>query len=259
MNPLVSVVMTAYNAADTIAEAIESVLRQEGVDLELIIVDDGSTDGTADVIRTITDPRVRLDQPGRLGRPAAMNRAVEIARGPLIAINDADDTSFPERLHKHAGFLTEHPEIDVVGGQVLAYWGDKEWRLRYPLTHDPIVEELERRRMPIAHCTVMMRRGWFVANGGLDTTLARVEDFELYFRCRRSTGFAALSDDLVRYRFRPLTYQQWLRDRQFYLKSVGLNGSSFAAPLGYAKYRAVLWTQRQGLGLTSRQSKISTD
>lgn len=252
MTPRVSVVMTAYNAEATIAAAIDSVLRQDLDDFELVIVDDGSSDRTAVIVGSLTDPRVRVESPGRIGRSASVNHAVAVARAPLIAIADADDISLPGRLLGQADFLDAHPDVDVLGGQVVAFWGRHEWHLTYPTSHEEIHAELVRGRMPIAHACAMLRRTWFIEQGGLDTDLDRVEDFALYYCSRASGRFAALPTELVRYRCKTLTRIQWQHDDDLWAKIVGQRSTSRSRWLRYARYRSALWSQRRGLGLTAR-------
>jgi len=252
MTPRVSVVMTAYNAEDTIATAIDSILSQDLDDFELVIVDDGSTDRTAEIVKSLTDPRVRVESPGRLGRSAAVNHAVSVARAPLIAIADADDISLPERLRRQADFFEANPDVDVLGGQVVAFWGRHEWRLTYPTSNEEIAEQLAQGRMPIAHACAMMRRTWFLEQDGLDTELDRVEDFALYYCSRASGRFVALPTELVRYRCKTLTRIQWQHDDDLWAKIVGQRSTSRSRWFRYARYRSALWSQRRGLGLTAR-------
>ena len=94
MTPKVTVVMTAYNARSTIAAAVESVLQQSFTDLELLVLDDGSSDETVAALAAITDPRLRVEIRAHRGRPAALNEALTLAIGEYIALNDADRERF---------------------------------------------------------------------------------------------------------------------------------------------------------------------
>lgn len=113
--PTVSVVMSTYNAATHVGEAIESILGQTLGSWEFIIVDDGSTDSTSDIVSNYEDSRVRLEQRSHCGRAQALNRAISLARGDYIANIDADDLSLPERLEQELRFLEEHGECGLVG------------------------------------------------------------------------------------------------------------------------------------------------
>lgn len=120
-NPLVSVIMPAYNGEKYIGEAIDSIIAQSYQDWELIIVEDCSTDRTLTVIENyLMDSRIRLFQNEQnLGIAASRNRAIELSLGKYIAIQDDDDVSFPERLEEQARFLEEHADMDAVAGHWL--------------------------------------------------------------------------------------------------------------------------------------------
>ena len=116
MNPLVSVMIGAYNAAPYLGEAIESVFAQDYEPIELVVVDDGSTDGTADVARSFDQVKVICQQNG--GNGAARNRAVENASGELYAFLDADDRFTLGKLSLQKAALDADPGLDMVFGHV---------------------------------------------------------------------------------------------------------------------------------------------
>src|SRR5262245_9882120 len=116
--PRVSVIMPAYNVEPFVAEAARSVLAQTFRDLELVVVDDGSTDGTADVVAAIaaTEPRVRLVRQPNRGLAGARNTAMRMARGDIFALLDSDDLWEPEFLGEQVAILDARPSIDIVTG-----------------------------------------------------------------------------------------------------------------------------------------------
>lgn len=117
--PRVSVLMTYYNKRAYVEEAIASVLASSFDDLELLVVDDASTDGGIDLVRAIRDPRIRiLESPVNTGRAAAANRGFDAALGEFVAILDADDVMLPGRLAEQVAFLDQNPEVGVVGTYV---------------------------------------------------------------------------------------------------------------------------------------------
>ena len=129
MNPLVSVMIGAYNAAPYLGEAIESVLGQDYEPIELIVVDDGSTDGTADVARSFAQAKVIQQENG--GNGSARNRAVENASGELYAFLDADDRFTPGKLSLQKAVLDADPGLDMVFGHVREFFSpelDEETR-----------------------------------------------------------------------------------------------------------------------------------
>ena len=115
--PRVSAAIITHNRANYLAEAITSVLAQTVADLELIVVDDGSTDETADIVAPFLD-RIRYVRQERRGKAAARNAAVALARGDLIAFCDSDDSWYPDRLERQLAALEQHPDVGMVHGHV---------------------------------------------------------------------------------------------------------------------------------------------
>jgi glycosyltransferase involved in cell wall biosynthesis len=108
-----SAVIPAYNAEAWLGQAIESALAQEEVALEVVVVDDGSTDGTAEVLATFGD-RIRLVRQANRGLPAARNAGIAAARGDLVAFLDADDTWEPSKSRRQLAYLAAHPACGLV-------------------------------------------------------------------------------------------------------------------------------------------------
>jgi hypothetical protein len=199
--PKVSVVMPAYNAGQYLAESIASVLRQTFSDLELLIIDDGSTDGTGDILAAISDPRVRIASfPNNRGIIAALNEGLSLARGEYIARMDADDVCFRRRFEQQVRFLDRHPEVGILG---TAMWvqGRRGHYLYVPEINDDSLKALLPFNCVFAHPTVMMRRE-VLANAGLayDTMYKDVEDYGFWLECSKVTRFANLASPLLRYR-----------------------------------------------------------
>ncbi len=111
---LVSVIIPAYNAGPYVGEAVASVLAQQVADLEVIVVDDASTDDTAQVVSAITDPRVHLVRMAKGGVGAARNKGMELARGQFIAFLDADDRWAAGKLNRQLAILQSEPEVGFV-------------------------------------------------------------------------------------------------------------------------------------------------
>jgi len=159
--PTVSVIMTAYNEEAFIKEAIKSILAQTFSDWELIVVDDGSTDRTAEIALAYAaaDPRVRVICRPHEGRAHALNVGLEMARGRYIAIFDADDLALPTRLETQVRYLDEHIGIGVVGS--FCIYRDVEtgakWLGKVPL-EDRKIRRTVFWRMPFNHTTLMIRR-----------------------------------------------------------------------------------------------------
>jgi glycosyltransferase involved in cell wall biosynthesis len=120
-NPWVSVIIPTWNRAHFVSAALSSVLAQTFTDLEAIVVDDGSDDGTAGWATTLADPRVRYVRQANQGAGAARNHGVRLARGRLIGFLDSDDLWSPDKLRLQTGFLKTHPDIDMVFGACVQF------------------------------------------------------------------------------------------------------------------------------------------
>jgi glycosyltransferase involved in cell wall biosynthesis len=115
-SPRVTVLMTYYNKGTYVLDAVHSILAQTFGDFELLVVDDASTDGGLDPVRAIGDPRIRiLESAVNTGRAAAANRGYDAARGEYVAVLDADDLMYPQRLEKQVAFMDAHPEVGALG------------------------------------------------------------------------------------------------------------------------------------------------
>src|SRR3989338_1388536 len=115
MEYLVSVIITSFNAEKFIYQAVKSILNQTYENFECHFVDDGSQDRTVEIIQDVHDPRIRIHQPGRLGRGRALNYGIKQSHGELIAIQDADDVSHPRRLELQVQTMIQQPEISTLG------------------------------------------------------------------------------------------------------------------------------------------------
>ena len=113
--PHVSVITAAYNAEKYLKEAVESVLIQTG-EFEHLIVDDGSSDGTAEIAQSFGDPRIRYERQENAGPAAARNRGLELAKGEYALILDADDRLTPDAMAKKSACMDKSPDIDAVFG-----------------------------------------------------------------------------------------------------------------------------------------------
>lgn len=190
MTPAVSVVMPVWNAAAKVGAAVASVRAQSLPTWELVIVDDGSVDGTPAAVEQAAgrDPRVRVLRRDHGGIVAALNAGIAEARAPLIARLDADDVMMPDRLAAQAALLEAQPEIGVVSCLV-DFGGDRASACGYALHVDWINSQIEpaeiaRNRFvesPVAHPSVMFRRELAGRLGGYGET-AGPEDYELWLR-----------------------------------------------------------------------------
>src|SRR6202035_90457 len=163
----ITVLMPCYNAADYIADAIRSVLTQTFRDFELLIINDGSTDNTVDLIKSFTDERITLIEQVKQGIAAALNNGLKHARTSFIARFDADDICFAERLEKQYNFMLSNPEVIVIGSGA-NYVDDAG---NYIFTHFPQVvsnEEIQHLPFyicPFIHASVMFKKDFVTIYG----------------------------------------------------------------------------------------------
>jgi glycosyltransferase EpsE len=168
--PRVSVVTTVYNGEPYFDRALPGILGQTFEDFEYVIVDDGSTDRTPELLGEAAsrDPRIRVLSPGRIGFCNAANLGVEQARGEIIARQDFDDRSYPERLQRQVAYLDAHPEVGLVGGHYMLV--DENRGERYvrmpPADHADIVLAMAR-LIPMANTISTFRKQVWLDVGGI--------------------------------------------------------------------------------------------
>jgi glycosyltransferase involved in cell wall biosynthesis len=206
--PAVSILTPAFNSAAFIAETVASVLQQTRSDFELLIVDDGSTDGTLDAVRLAArgDSRVRSFSSPHGGAAVARNVALQHARGRYLALLDSDDVWDPQYLSAQLSLLDQHPDISIVSANVVSRGGPHDGTPFWPITSG--THEL-RTHEPIAHedavsVFAVFRREVVERIGGFDATYTGNEDYEFWLRAMNA-GFRVLQNRalLGRYRRRP--------------------------------------------------------
>ncbi|MBI4536550.1 MAG: glycosyltransferase [candidate division NC10 bacterium] len=181
--PRVSVIMPVYNEERYVRQAVDSILRQTFTDFEFIILDDGSTDGTPDILRSYADPRIRVFSQPNAGLSPSLNRCLSLASARYLARMDGNDVSDPERLRTQVEFLDGHPEVGLLG----AYYeniddgGRTVKRYTYPTHHEEIRRALWS-DCPMCHSLVMFRRACIDAVGGYRERIGPAEDYDLWFR-----------------------------------------------------------------------------
>lgn len=198
MTPAVSVLMSVHDGAPWVAEAVASILDQTDGDWELVVIDDGSTDATPDLLACVRDARVRVHRQARTGLTRALNRALGLARAELIARLDADDRALPERLARQRAFLAARPEVGVLGTGAREVDGTgREVRLVRPPTEDAAIRRALIRANPFVHSSVMARRALVERAGGYDERLPVAQDYGLWMRLAALTRLANLGEPLV--------------------------------------------------------------
>ncbi len=186
----VSVILPTFNRAAFLAEAIDSVLAQRNADFELIVVDDGSTDGTPRLLAAYAG-RLQVIRQARAGVSAARNRGVAAARGGLLAFIDSDDLWRPGKLAAQVAFMEANPDMAIC--QTEEIWIRNGRRVNPGRRHRKACGLIFERSLElclVSPSAVMLRRGLFAAAGGFDESLPACEDYDLWLRigCRHPVG-----------------------------------------------------------------------
>jgi len=187
--PLISVVMSVYNSDPFLSEAIESILHQTLQDFEFIIVDDGSTDDGLSILKSYTDPRIRIIE-NKHDYIDSLNKGLNAARGTYIAHMDSDDISSPERLSMQYSFMESHPEIALCGSwhNIFGVGHPTTYRA-FPCKYNEIVLNIIHGENPMSHPTVCIRREFLIAHQlqySQDSIYA--EDFRLWVEIIKAGG-----------------------------------------------------------------------
>lgn len=203
-NPRVSVLMPVYNGEKYLRAAIDSILDQDYRDIELIILDDGSSDSSAAVALTYSDKRIRLISNSKnLGIAETLNRGIELCRGEYIVRMDADDISHPSRIATQVDFMDAHPDIGISGTNVQTFGTADATKWMYPSDPDAVRAELLF-SPSLAHPTVILRRNILLDNKlRYSSAYPHAEDYEFWLRCSRHTRLSNLGRILLSYRLHP--------------------------------------------------------
>jgi glycosyltransferase involved in cell wall biosynthesis len=207
--PKVTVLMPVYNGDRYLHESIESIVNQTFVDFEFIIIDDGSSDRSFEIIKSYRDSRVKLfHNSGNLGITKALNIGLQLAQGEYVARMDCDDISLIDRLLIQANFLDINPDITVVGSymdMIDAEGNDLDYQYKYPLNHHDIVNSMLSSN-PMGHPSVMFRHLEVMAMGGYHSKDewqgVSTEDYDLWLRLAANDyRLANLPQSLIKYRY----------------------------------------------------------
>ncbi len=205
-HPQLSVAMSVYNGERFLAEAIDSVLGQTFSTFEFLILDDGSQDGTRDIITDYSarDKRIRGIFRENRGLIYSLNQLIGEARAPLIARMDADDICLPERFARQIAFLAEHTDYGVVGSRCSDIDEDgmpfPMQPTPHPTTHEEFLEAIATEGPLLCHPAAMYRRDVVLAVGGYHSAFCHCEDLDLWLRLASVTRLCSLPDQLLRYR-----------------------------------------------------------
>lgn len=215
----ITVLMPAYNVEEYIGEAIDSVLSQTFTNFELLIVNDGSTDRTKDIISAYRDERIVLVEQPNGGVSAALNTGLKSARGRYIARFDADDICYPHRLEMQYHFMEAHPDHVIVGsnadymdvnGNYLFLYENKGYT-------DEEIRKLDKKICPFVHSTVFYKKDVVKNAGGYDPNAHTFEDHLLWIKLLRLGKAYNFKEPLIKVRFNPasVTIDEKWRGKRF--------------------------------------------
>ena len=200
--PLVSILMAVYNAGEYLRPSLLSILSQTYTNLEILLIDDGSTDGCMDTIADINDSRIRILTQQNSGKPAALNRALDVLSGEFYAIHDADDISYPQRIELQVRCMLENPTVAAVfTGYDLIIDGRNLAPVFSCKTIEQCRDDIEQFQMP-SHDPTAMYRVSMVRDVRYDPTLKVGEGLDYILRVGERCPMMVLGQCLYSYRFR---------------------------------------------------------
>lgn len=218
MTPLISIVIPSYNHAPFIGETIASVLSQSFSDIEIVITDDGSTDGTVDVIRAVQDPRINLYvfEENR-GAAVALNASIQRSQGEFVCYLSSDDKFLPGKLERQLKFMRENADVAATFGMPLFIDErglplDENEQFNGQIFRTPLSENLSSREdwlrrffiygNCLCHPTAMVRRSIYDSIGLFDPRFANLPDFDMWVRLAMDYRIHVLADEMTLMRIR---------------------------------------------------------
>ncbi len=199
--PAISVVMSVYNGETYLRAAIDSILSQTFDDFEFIIINDGSTDHTREIIESLSDKRIRLFNQENIGLTKSLNRGLKQSKGRYIARMDADDISFPHRFEKQFDFLEKNNDYAVVGSfvKVINTKSKIMYTIEKPVSYNEIKEHLKQDNC-IAHGSALLRKKSIFDVGVYDESIRTAQDYDLFLRLSEKYKLANIPEYLYGWR-----------------------------------------------------------
>jgi len=232
-NPKISVVMSVYNGEKHVREAIDSILNQIFGDFEFIIINDGSTDRTKEILESFKDPRIVLIHQENMGLVKSLNKGIALAKGKYIARQDADDISMANRLEQQFKFLERHQSIALLGtwAYIIDQGGKALQKITYPCDYATIEKGLKRQNY-FCHGSVVFRRKAFFELGGYREFFSSSQDYDLWLRFAEKFEVANLSN---------LLYKRRIDKNAFTLRNIVLQTRMriFARQLASAREKGI--------------------
>lgn len=218
--PAISVLMPVYNGEAFLKEAVDSVLQQDFENFELIVINDGSTDGTARILSAYTDERIRVIHAPKQGIAAALNLGLSEARAELIARFDADDICEADRLSFQWRFMQQHPEVVAMSGaaEYIDESGQALFEHQPQWLDDASIKSGLLQSCPFIHAASCFRKPAVLAVGGYPLHAHSFEDHLLWIRLVRQGAYYNVRKKLIRVRLNPgsITIDERWRNAEFH-------------------------------------------
>lgn len=236
-DPKITMLMPAYNAEKYIRKAIISVLNQEFIDFELLIINDGSTDTTKQIIESFSDPRIRLINQANQGIAAALNIGLLNAKSDIVARFDADDICMPERLSLQYQFLSINADYVIVGSNAdyIDMHDEFVFTGRMPAYSDEAIRRLIYNYCPLIHSTIMFRKEPVLDAGSYNIHAHAFEDHLLWLKLLRYGKACNLQEKLVKVRLAPESIsidEKWRTKRFHEIKSDAIRSGNITEQNG---------------------------
>ena len=244
----ITVLMPVYNGEKYLREAIDSVLSQTFSDFEFLIINDGSTDSTEEIIKSYTDPRIKLISQKNGGVSAALNTGLKNANGKYIARFDADDICFPNRLQVQYEFLIKNPDYILVGSDAEYMTEEGEYIFTFHNKgYDYVsIEKYLFDECPFIHSSVMYIKHYVLELGGYDIKALTFEDYFLWVKLIEKGKFCNLNTSLIKVRFNPA--------------SVTVDGKDYSEIFKKLHYKAIhsgIITDEESILISENINKLS--
>jgi len=220
----VTVLLTVFNGEKFLKEAIESILGQSLQDFEFIIINDGSTDSSEEIIKSFADKRIRYVYQKNQGLISSLNKGIKLAKSDIIARMDSDDIAHPDRLRTQLEFLRQHPDHVLVGSNLQFINDLGQITLESPmLLNDPELRLEMLVRCPFGHPAVMYRKEAVLEAGMYDPDFKSAEDYDLWARIVKRGKVANYNSPLLQYRITDTSISALSGDEQAKNTSTLLN------------------------------------
>ena len=222
-HPEISVLMSVFNGSKWLKQSIDSVLNQKGIDFELIVINDGSTDKTSKILESYNNEKLNIFNRNNNGLTKSLNYGLKKCRGRYIARIDADDICLPFRLDVQKKFMEANPDIALIGSDaiIIDEKGYKVGHAKYPTSHTILANRLYNFKSVFPHSSIFFRKDIIIKEGSYNENLIRSQDYDLYLRLSTKYKIASIDKPLLKLRLN-LSGPTYSDDNQLIFGLMGL-------------------------------------